>query len=538
MRDDVPGQLRPQTGHVGQQFLAGLVQLDPDAVDATHDDVIEGLFQRGLIDIVLVLTHSDRFRVDLDQLCQGVDQSPPDRDRAAHRQVEVPELLARDLGGRVDRRAALVHPDHRDGTGEGDVAEELLGLAPGRAAADGHHLAFKPFRHVHGRPRRLGRLSLGAMGEHGVVMEELALLVQANRFATGAEPGIDRQHPLGTERRSQQKLPQVGRKHPNGLLVRTLLERDPHLGLERTAEQAAIGIVDGLAHLGRIFAAAVHEQRLQPRQGLRLRGHHRHVQDVLRFAAPHGENAMRGGRCRGLLPLEVVPELGPGGLRPGNHPAHDDGLAGEQVAQGSAPDRVLVDDLRDDVPGARERILHRGHAGLRVHEIRRGSGRIDPGLFEQHPRQGFEAFLARDHGSRPALGAIGQVKVLERGQRLGTIDPLLQLLGEVTVLFEGFQDGGPAGIELRQLVQPVAHGRHGDLVQAAGGFLAVAGDERDSGLRGQKGGHRRDLRLLQIELPGDDADMTGLHGSPSGCDGLEPGVECGARSGHRMAASG
>ena len=51
----------------------------------------------GLVDVVLVLADADRLGVDLHQLGQRILQAPGDRDRAAHGEVEVGELLARDL---------------------------------------------------------------------------------------------------------------------------------------------------------------------------------------------------------------------------------------------------------------------------------------------------------------------------------------------------------------------------------------------------------------------------------------------------------
>ena len=62
-----------------------------------------------LADVVLVLADADRLRIDAHQLGERVLQPARDRDGAAQRDVEVRELLRRQLRRRVDRRARFRH---------------------------------------------------------------------------------------------------------------------------------------------------------------------------------------------------------------------------------------------------------------------------------------------------------------------------------------------------------------------------------------------------------------------------------------------
>ena len=103
----------PEAGDVREQLLAGGVDLDADAVDAADDHVVEALLEHALVHVVLVLADADGLGIDLHQLGQRVHEPPADGDRAADGDVLVGELLAGDLRGGVDRRAALV--DHDDG---------------------------------------------------------------------------------------------------------------------------------------------------------------------------------------------------------------------------------------------------------------------------------------------------------------------------------------------------------------------------------------------------------------------------------------
>ena len=61
MLDDVPGELGSQTGYIREELLAGRVDFDTDPVDAARDDVVQLVFQGGLVDVVLILTDTDRF---------------------------------------------------------------------------------------------------------------------------------------------------------------------------------------------------------------------------------------------------------------------------------------------------------------------------------------------------------------------------------------------------------------------------------------------------------------------------------------------
>src|SRR5690348_16733867 len=66
--DDIAGDLRAQTRDVSQQLAAGGIKFDTDGVDAAHDGIVQAVFERGLIHVVLVLAYPDRLGIQLDQL--------------------------------------------------------------------------------------------------------------------------------------------------------------------------------------------------------------------------------------------------------------------------------------------------------------------------------------------------------------------------------------------------------------------------------------------------------------------------------------
>ena len=61
----------------------------------------------ALVDVVLVLADADRLGIDLDQFGERVLQAARNGDGAAHGEIEIGKLLARDVRGRVDAGAGF-----------------------------------------------------------------------------------------------------------------------------------------------------------------------------------------------------------------------------------------------------------------------------------------------------------------------------------------------------------------------------------------------------------------------------------------------
>ena len=248
---------------------------------------------------------------------------------------------------------------------------------------------------------------------------------------------------------------------------------------------------------------------------------HAQAQDLLGLAAPHGQDPVPGRAAHGLRPVEVVAELGALLLLAlQDVGAHDAGVD-EQPAHGRADAGVLAGDLGRDVPGAGQGGLGVGHvlagvdegggAGGRIVARRpvRGQGR----LLQQPQRQGLEAPLAGHGGAGAALGPERQVDILE-GRQVGRgPDAGLQRVGQQFALGQRLQDRAAPLVQLVQLLEPVADGGDGHLVQAAGGLLAVAADEGNGAALGDQVGDGLDLAGRDLQLGGDDGGVGRGHGS-------------------------
>ena len=92
--DDVLSQGRSQTRNVGEQVLAGRIEVDPHGIYTSLHRQVQSMLQFALVHIVLVLTHAYALGVYLDQFCQGVGQSSAYANGTAYGHVVLGKLLS------------------------------------------------------------------------------------------------------------------------------------------------------------------------------------------------------------------------------------------------------------------------------------------------------------------------------------------------------------------------------------------------------------------------------------------------------------
>ena len=158
---------------------------------------------------MLILADTDALRIDLDQLRERIHQASADGHRAAHGDVAVRELRARDLGGGVHRGARFVHHHHRNVAWKSQLADEGLRFTPASAVADGDRLHLVLSDQTGEGVGGLAAALLTLIRVDDGVVNEPALCVEHHRFAAGAHTRVDGQHPPLAQRRCEQQLPQV-----------------------------------------------------------------------------------------------------------------------------------------------------------------------------------------------------------------------------------------------------------------------------------------------------------------------------------------
>ncbi len=192
---------------------------------------------------------------------------------------------------------------------------------------------------------------------------------------------------------------------------------------------------------------------------------------------------MGGDGFEGFAPFEVVAEfLGVGfGFLAVHDFGGDGGFLLVDFADATAEGGVVCDAFGDDVAGTGEGVGCGGDFLFGVDEFRGFVVGIGGLVFEDPVGERGEAAFDGFGGAGLAFGAEGSEDVLDGGEGVCCFEFFLQFGGEEGAFFEGFEDGGAAGVEFRELEHAVADGGDLDFVEGAGLFFAVAGDEGDGG---------------------------------------------------------
>ena len=165
------------------------------------------MLELPLVDIVLVLAHSNGLRIYFHKLRERVLQPPRNGNGAAYGQIQVGKLLPRYVGSRVDARAGLRN-HHFENTGKmmlgQEVANEGIGLPRGSTVADrdGAHIVL-----THQPRERLRSLrALSRMRIDHVVRQKLASLINNSNLAPGTQTRVQPKHRNRSCGRSQQQI--------------------------------------------------------------------------------------------------------------------------------------------------------------------------------------------------------------------------------------------------------------------------------------------------------------------------------------------
>mmetsp|Transcript_19545 Transcript_19545/g.50110 ORF Transcript_19545/g.50110 Transcript_19545/m.50110 type:complete len:225 (+) Transcript_19545:574-1248(+) len=166
--DDVARQRCREACNVLQKRGRGRVQVNTDGVHAVHYGSLQLAHHPPVVHVVLVQAHADALRVDLHKLGHGVEESPGNRNRSAHGDIHVRQLLPRKRGRAVHTGTSLVHDTISDAPGKTSGATDVLaqprfGFSAGGPVADG---AYQPcVRSV--RCRRLLQTDLQKLLQQG-----------------------------------------------------------------------------------------------------------------------------------------------------------------------------------------------------------------------------------------------------------------------------------------------------------------------------------------------------------------------------------
>ena len=429
---------------------------------------------------MLILTDSQRFRVDLHQLCQRVHQPAADGNRTAHGHVFVRKLLAGHFGRGIDGRPILAHGKDLDRFRQPHAAHEILRFARSRSVADGNHFNLVFFHHRGKGRDGFNFLILWRMREDNLMMQQVPLGIQADRLAPIPESRVDGQRPFLSHRSGQQQLPQILPKNTDGFQIGLFLGFLQDFIRNRRSQQAVIGIVHGLADLlaqgsGRI-TPLVAENIVELIAAFLGIGIDFQIQIAFVGRAEHGQEVMRGYARERNGKIEIGPVFGRfrrGFSRLGH--AGDNAARPIDAADGFAYRRAFAQAFGDNVPRSGERLFLIGHALLYIaagFADRIGNLHLIHGI-----GQGLQTLFLGDRSPRTPLGTIRQVQILQPGGLNAGNDLLTQGIAQFSLLFDGSEDGLLPFFHLGKDVVPMPDLGHGHVVQSAGFFFPVPADE-------------------------------------------------------------
>src|ERR1700750_1525135 len=109
MRDDIERSAFGDSSDIAKKRPGGCIEIDANTIHAALNHCFERLLQLSLGHIVLILTDTDRFGIDLHQLREWILKTTSGGDGPTNRQVKIRELLASDIRCRVDAGSSFTH---------------------------------------------------------------------------------------------------------------------------------------------------------------------------------------------------------------------------------------------------------------------------------------------------------------------------------------------------------------------------------------------------------------------------------------------
>ncbi|MNF55217.1 hypothetical protein D3C84_366710 [compost metagenome] len=441
---------------------------------------------------MLVLADADGFRVDFHQLGQRVLQAAGDGHRTTQGHVQVGELLRRQLGSRVHRGAGLADHD----LGELELRElldqlqhQLVGLAAGGAVAEGHQLDAVLGAEPGEQGQGLVPLVVRHVGVDGGGFQQLAGGVDHRHLAAGAQARVEAEGGARACRGGQQQVMQVAGEDVDRLAFGGFAQLAEQVGFQMGVELDLPGpahhlgqpLVGGAALVGDSETLADHQ--LARMHGARLLLAHLEgdAQHAFVAAAEDRQGTVRWHALEVLVMLEVVAELGAFLLLAGHQAGAEGGVVLEEAAQAGEQGGVFGKTLHEDVLGAFQHGLDVGEALLGVDETLGFGFRGQIRVVEQRIGQFAEAGFQGDLALGAALLLVGQVEVFEAGLGVGQLDFAGQFRGQLALFLDAGEDRGAAVVHFAQVAQALFQVTQLGVVEAAGDFLAVTGDERHGG---------------------------------------------------------
>ena len=308
----------------------------------------------------------------------------------------------------------------------------------------------------------------------------------------------------------EQQVAQIGGEHPHRFLLGRIPQPQPQidaevdldLGAPRPARGVDQPFVAGPPTIA--DAEAVHDPQLvgagagtRRRRIFRLDGD---VQNLLFLGAEQRQNAMRRHLRQLLGEIEIVAEFGAGFSLAVAHLRSEAADRPHLLAQRADQVGVLGKALDQDRAGAVERGGDIGDLLFGIDEARRRDRRIVFRVRQQQIGERLQAGLLGDLGLGAALRLERQIDVFEPALAVGGADRGFERVVELALLADRIEDDGAPLLQLAQIAQALVERAQLRVIERAGRFLAIAGDERHGRAAVEQRHRGRDLLVADAEF--------------------------------------
>eukprot|EP01132_Coremiostelium_polycephalum_P019837 gene19837-biopygen10937 len=489
---DVLRQGGVEAGDAGQQRNRSGVYVHAHGVHAVFNHGVQAASQFQLRHVVLVLADADGFRIDLHQLGQWVLQAASDGHCATDRHVEVREFLGSQFRRGVHRSAGL--GDHHLGHLHAwvffdQLGGQLVGFTAGGAVADGNQVHRVLGAQGGQDGDGLVPLVVRHVGVNRGVIQQLAGGVDHGNLAAGAQARVEAQGRAWAGGCGQQQVVQVVGEYADGFGFGAVAQLAQQVGFQVGVELDLPGPAHDLTEpLVRRTILILDAELLTDHAFARVHGawqlvanFQRGAQDAFVAAAENRQCTVGRHAFQRLVVFEVIAELGAFLFLAGDYAGTEGGFLLQVVAQFFQQVGVFGEALHEDVLGAFEGGLDVGHAFFGIDKACsfgfRGQGRVVEQTVGQLAEAGFQGDLALG----AALLLVREVQVFEAGLGVGELDVAFQLRGQLALLFNAGEDADTPFVEFSQVAQALFQMPQLDIIEAAGDFFTVTGDEGHCG---------------------------------------------------------
>ena len=216
------GNTTGQTRNARQQRHAGCIQVNTDSIHTIFHHGFQGTRQFSLIDVVLVLTHTDGLWINFDQLGQGVLQAARNTGGTAQAYVNIWHFLAGKFTGGIDRSARFAHHHLLNFLAVGcfelfdEISGQFVGFAAGSAIANGDQIDTMFLTQFVQRMQRAIPIAARLVRVNRGSLYQFTGVINNRNLDACANAGVQAQHHTRTSRCRQQQISKVVCKNFDG----------------------------------------------------------------------------------------------------------------------------------------------------------------------------------------------------------------------------------------------------------------------------------------------------------------------------------